>query len=445
MSALFKDSTLSLIGRVVMLGAAMFISASISRTLGASLQGTYNVFVLIVNTASTIFSFSASVASIVLGARDPESLPKLLGNALLMAAGLGTLAFVTVLLLFQVPSIQGYLQENGVDGLLVAGILLMLPVTMLTTFLREIIRGAGQITRYNVLMVMPYLLNLILLMAAFILQPGMVAGAVAAWVAAQAITMLVIAYLAWQAAGFRIGLDLKLMRFSLGYGARNHLGLVAQLLNYRLDVFLIGVFLPTEYIGYYTISTLYAERIWEFPTAIRTALLYHASAAKSTDAPQITAQTTRVAMVFVTLTTAGLAVVAYPFIILVHGPTFQPAVLPLIILMPGVWMLSLGKLLGVYLASINRPEIGSYAGLISLVFTLVLDLWLIPQLGITGAALASSVSYTVSTLVITGYFLRVTGLTWLDVSVIRRSDLYLLRRAVIRMVRPGARASESEI
>lgn len=427
-----------------MLVAAMLISASISRTLGPSLQGTYNVFVLIVNTTSTIFSLSASVASIVLGARNPENLPKLLGNALLMAVALGLLSLMAVVLIFQIPAAQVYLQDNGITGPMVAGILLMLPVTTLTAFLREIIRGAGQITRYNILMLMPYLLNLVLLLAAFTLQPGMVTGAVTAWVAAQVITMLVITYLAWRAAGSQVGVDLKLMRFSLGYGARSHLGLVAQLLNYRLDVFLIGVFLPTDYIGYYTIATLYAERIWEFPTAIRTALLYHASA-NSTDAPQITAQTTRVAMVFVTLTTVGLAVVAYPFIILVHGAAYQPAVLPLIILMPGVWMLSLGKLLGVYLASINRPEIGTYAGIISLVFTLVLDLWLIPQLGIPGAALASSVSYTVSTLVIAGYFLRVTGLSWRDVSVIRRSDVYLLRRAVNRMVRPGARASESKI
>lgn len=444
MSTLAKDSTVSLISRVVVLGAAMLTSAMISRTLGASLQGTYNVFVLIVNTSMTIFSFSASVGTIILGAQDPKRLPQLLGNALIMASALGGLALLSVFLLLQVPTSQEYLQENGIDDLMIAGILLMLPVTMYTVFLREIIRGAGWITQYNVVMVLPYLSNLVFLVAALILQPGMVAGAVAAWVTAQVITMLVIAYMAWRAAGFRIGVDLKLMRFSLGYGARSHLGLVSQLLNYRLYVFLIGVFLPTDYIGYYTISTLYAERIWEFPTAIRTALLYHASA-NSKDAPQITAQTTRVAMVFVTLTTAGLAVVAYPFIILVHGPAFQPAVLPLIILMPGVWMLSLGKLLGVYLASINRPEIGTYAGIISLVVTLFLDLWLIPQLGIPGAALASSVSYTVSTLVITGYFLRVTGLKWMDVSVIRRSDLYLLRRALNRMMRPGVRSSESKI
>ncbi len=441
MYILFKDSALSLVSRFFVLGAAVLTSVLISRTLGASLQGTYNVFVLIANTATVIFSLSASVASIILGAREPEHLPQLLGNALLMALAASAISVVTLLLLLQIPAVQIYLLDNGVEELLMVGILLMVPIIMLSSFLREIIRAAGQITLYNIIMALPYLLNFVFLLAAIFLQPGMLNAVVVGWMATQIITTLLTITLAWRSAGFRLGVDIKLLRFSLGYGARSHLGIVTHLLNYRLDVFLIGVFLPTDFIGYYTIATLYAERIWEFPSAIRTALLYHASA-NITDAPQITAQTTRISMLFVTLATVGLVLISYPFITLVHGEAFQPAVLPLIILMPGVWMLSLGKLLGVYIASVNRPEIGTYAGVISLFFTLILDLWLIPLIGIPGAALASSVAYSISTLIIASYFLRMTHLSWIDVSLIRRSDIDLLRRALIRIVRPPVHPSK---
>jgi O-antigen/teichoic acid export membrane protein len=72
------------------------------------------------------------------------------------------------------------------------------------------------------------------------------------------------------------------------------------------------------------------------------------------------------------------------------------------------------------------------------------NLLLVPRIGITGAAIASSVSYSILSAILIVYYLRVTGLSWTAL-VPRARDLavYLaLWRQILdsRLARTGSRA-----
>jgi O-antigen/teichoic acid export membrane protein len=58
--------------------------------------------------------------------------------------------------------------------------------------------------------------------------------------------------------------------------------------------------------------------------------------------------------------------------------------------------------------------------------TIILDLMLIPKLGIMGASIASSCAYLVSLSVIIIKFLQVTKLSLKEITILRREDLALL-------------------
>ena len=108
--------------------------------------------------------------------------------------------------------------------------------------------------------------------------------------------------------------------------------------------------------------------------------------------------------------------------------------------MPGVWALSLGKLLAIHLAGAGRPKVGTVAAVASLIATLALDLLLIPLWGIQGAAIASSVAYTLSTVII------VPRLHRGDRPIVQRSSSHAhgrLAHAAHARARP-ARQSERE-
>jgi O-antigen/teichoic acid export membrane protein len=129
-----------------------------------------------------------------------------------------------------------------------------------------------------------------------------------------------------------------------------------------------------------------------------------------------------------------LAFLSYPLINLLFGVAFLPAASAMIFLLPGVWLLGLAKLLVTYLMGIGKPEVGSFAAIISLIATIILDLMLIPKLGIIGASIASSCAYLVSFSVILIKFLQVTKLSLREITILKREDLSLLYNSVVSLL-----------
>jgi O-antigen/teichoic acid export membrane protein len=77
------------------------------------------------------------------------------------------------------------------------------------------------------------------------------------------------------------------------------------------------------------------------------------------------------------------------------------------------------------LAGRGRPELGSRSAGISLVINVSLNLILIPKWGISGAALSSTVSYTMVSLVMLYYYVKLSGSNAFDVTMIQIKDFKL--------------------
>jgi O-antigen/teichoic acid export membrane protein len=87
---------------------------------------------------------------------------------------------------------------------------------------------------------------------------------------------------------------------------------------------------------------------------------------------------------------AAIAPIAVP---LVYGAEFSGAVIPLLILLPGIIALSIGRIASADL--MRRNHLGQMASvsIVAVVINISLNLLLIPHLGPAGAAVASLVSY----------------------------------------------------
>jgi O-antigen/teichoic acid export membrane protein len=426
-SRLAKDSTITIIARALVLILAMLNSIIIARQLGPTLQGSYNVIVLIMITSTTLFLLSLASANAFLGARHPHELHLMLGNSLVAALILGAVAIIILEALLHWQPIQNYLDSNGISQMIFRPLLFLIPVLLISHLVREVIRANGQIVVYNLLAFLGVFINLCVLVILFSLEIDTLTAAIYAWVSAQTTLAVLAVALAFRAVNFQIGVSWRVFKSSLSFGLRGHGGVITQFLNCRLDVFLIGWFLTPTAIGHYAIATILAERIWEIPTSIRTALVYHVSITEK-DPHLMTARVTRVVSLLIGCLSLGLIVLSNPFIRLLYGDDYLPAVAALVLIQPGIWAFSVGKLLSVYIASINRPEIGTLAGLVALIATLILDLALIPAWGIAGAAVASSISYIISTIIITRFFLHMTGLTLAEVVIIQQADIQFVRR-----------------
>jgi Na+-driven multidrug efflux pump len=111
----------------------------------------------------------------------------------------------------------------------------------------------------------------------------------------------------------------------------------------------------------------------------------------------------------------------------VFGPGFQQAVTLTLILIPGAALAALARLLAASIVGRGMPLPSLYVALITTPVTILLYAGLIPWLHANGAALASTLSYTLSFLLFAFYFQRCSGKRVMLLLIPTRSEIDDLR------------------
>ncbi len=195
------------------------------------------------------------------------------------------------------------------------------------------------------------------------------------------------------------------------FAAPSYLGNLAQFLNYRLDLFLVAFFLGPTQVGLYALAGMLAQFIWLIANAAAGVVMPRVAAHPMQVDANIdeAARFTRVSAGASLVVALALAASSNLMIPLIYGSAFGGSVAPLIWLLPGIIALAPAKVLAAYIAGVGRPRLNLLVSTIGLLITLVLDLMLIPRLGIVGAAVASTVSYSLTALATFVVFQRITG------------------------------------
>lgn len=96
----------------------------------------------------------------------------------------------------------------------------------------------------------------------------------------------------------------------------------------------------------------------------------------------------------------GAAVLAEPILYIIYGPEFTAATTILILLMAEKSFRSIHSILSHSIMAMNRPDISARITLIAAVVNLILNLLLVPRVGLIGAAVATVTSSILNTLLL---------------------------------------------
>lgn len=189
-----------------------------------------------------------------------------------------------------------------------------------------------------------------------------------------------------------------LVRPLAAYGAAQILASSPVALNAELDQLVLSQAVPPADLGRYAIAVSLTLLPMPFVSAIGyVAFPRLASQARATAA---TKRMQRLAVLgsagLATAMLAPLAAVAYWLVPLVFGAGYRGAVPLLWILSPGAVFLACGQVSCDLLRGRNRPIFIAWAQGLAAVFTVVLLFALLPVVGVTGAAIASTVAYGVA-------------------------------------------------
>ena len=226
---------------------------------------------------------------------------------------------------------------------------------------------------------------------------------------------------------FQLSRDLSGLRAATGFAIPCYAANVAQFLNYKLDVFVVGFFAGAVSVGRYTLAVSLGQLLWLMSNSVASVLLPKIAA--STDeggSIRHTARVTRLSLWATAVCGVVLALLATQAIPLLYGEAFRPSVTALLWLLPGIVMFSIANVLAAYIAGIGKPRLNLLVSGVSLIVTISLDLALIPNLNIVGAAIASSVSYSLSALLLIIFFVRETGASLPEILLPTSEDVKLL-------------------
>lgn len=204
------------------------------------------------------------------------------------------------------------------------------------------------------------------------------------------------------------GFDKPFTREAISLGLRGQVGNILQFLNLRLDLLLVPVLIDLHAAGVYLIAVRMSEIITQIASAA-SAFLFPAVSRGELNQTRLTERTVRATLLVITAMGIMIVLTADLLLGVFFGPEFQAGTNALRITIAAMIPLSLTRLLAGDLKGRGRPGLVSLAAGCAVVATVLLDLILIPAVGIAGAAMASFLAYTTGAIALLAAFRGVTG------------------------------------
>lgn len=166
---------------------------------------------------------------------------------------------------------------------------------------------------------------------------------------------------------------------------------------YKIDKLMLSALTTSELTGYYSAALVLAEFLWLLPRSLQSLMTQstsdHWANGRINKIENMAARVTRYVLLLMLLLAIGLGALAQEFVPMYFGVAMTPAITPLLILLPG----TVGFAVARPLLSINHAKgdmgvvIASTGAAAAL--NLVFNYMLIPQYGMMGAALSTTIGY----------------------------------------------------
>jgi O-antigen/teichoic acid export membrane protein len=412
--------------RMALLGLAFVSSIMLARLLGPEGRGVLALVCLLPDLGSILGRVGFDSANAVFAGIDPTGRRALVWQSVGIGGVVGG-AMALAGAWYVLMGAPGF--PTLIHGPLAVYLLALslIPLVLVNEYWKAIVRGMNCILTLNLLEVGATVLGLVLL---GVLVGGFGLGVWGAVWANTAIAVIALVVMAWffRRTGMwgKPTLDRDLAVRSAAFALPAYGGTILAYLNYRVDEFFIAAWLPPAQLGFYVMAVLIVERLWTLPGAIATVLLPHITNSSQRD-PVLTGLIARHTAMWTSVASGLIFVFADPLIRLVYSPAFADVVAPLRWLLPGVVALGVGKVIVTELLARRKAALTAYASGTAALVNIACNLVLVPQMGISGAALASTISYSLLSALLVRYYVVETGVPW-TVLVPRRDDLAVYGR-----------------
>ncbi len=418
---LTRNIVTTLLARLAVLMLALVSSVVLARILGPEGRGIFALVVLLPDFATSFGLLGFEQSNAIYAGLQPEARRTLVWQSIATASIIGIVVFGvgTYFLTLGAPGIKSLIRAPLWLYLLP---LSTVPGRLVSEYWGAILRGMNRIFMLNIVEVATKVASLVFILILVGLLRLDITGAVwADWILNVGIVVLIFGLLRYVGVWGRPSFDWSLFKRTGRFALPAHCGNVLSWLNYKVDQFIIAAMLPPEQLGFYVIAVGLVERIWILPGSVANALLPHLTNSPEHD-PALSAIIARHVMFWVGVACLIIFLLADVVVRVLYSSEYISSVASLRWLLPGIFTLAIGKVLVAEMSARKKIDFTVWAGIAAVIANIASNLALIPRMGIAGAALASTISYSLLSAIVTWYYLRETGVRWTKL-IPCRSDL----------------------
>lgn len=219
---------------------------------------------------------------------------------------------------------------------------------------------------------------------------------------------------------------LKILKF----GSYACIAELLLIINYKADVIMLKWYVDYYQIGLYSVAISIAECIWLIPDAFKEVLFSRTARGNPINEINFTIKfNVLISIIFIII----LYIFDNTILAIYSGNEYLEAKTVMKILLIGVPFMSLFKLTNPLYLSNGKQKQYCLILLVSALTNIVLNLILIPRIGINGAAIASIASFSICGLLFYIIYVKEYKITWYEPLIFNKKDVTKMNEIIIKM------------
>lgn len=316
-----------------------------------------------------------------------------------------------------------YFSKSGENLGLVTLALLPIPFTLFNTYNSGIFLGKNEIGSFNKINWIPICITLIITSILVLWLSFGVSGYLIALIGGPVFISGVLLLKNKFIRAFSFNYNWVIIKRMLSLGLVYAIALLIINLNYRIDVILLDNLSSAFETGIYSKGVSVTEYLWQIPMLLSTVVFARSAVSKDDKGFSLkVAQLLRLSFLVIGCGALVLFVFSKFIIILMYGEAFVNSVLVLNILLPGVVLLTIFKVINMDLSGKGKPWVSLKAMIPALIINIILNVVLIPEYGASGAAIASTISYSMAAMLFIVFYSIETKIPVKTLLSYKRSD-----------------------
>ncbi|WLR52863.1 flippase [Bacillus tianshenii] len=438
----FKNILLTLSRQVIGILLGLGLTIIIARTLGPERQGLYALIILLPTMLATFLNMGVGVSSVYYIGKAQYNLQDIIKTNILLAVYLSAFSALIGFIVIAFFSTELF---PGASETYLFTMLSLIPILFLKKFLNAIFHGMQDFKSFNSIILIGQLGNFLLVFITLIIFSLGLKAALLSYAFGHVLTLILTFSLLKQKYDFSLlngKLSTVYLKSSLTFGLKAHLSNIMAFLNYRADLFVISFFLGPLAVGFYVVAVSITEKIWVVSEAVSSVLFPKISSiTNEEERNELTSMVNRNILFLAILVGVALILLSDIFILLLFGEEYQQSSQVLKFLVLGIVLGSSVKVISNDLAGRGKPEINMYVAILTVTSNLLLNIILVPILGIYGAAIATSITYSMDWVIKLVIFKKITGKPIHTFLLVNQKDLKAYQNYLLKLKPKIRRAS----